>query len=401
MSISIQRNLQKCMEDWKQISGLDFCLLSEDNSVFVATGERRIPSAGKLEDFRNGDALCTANASCCLYKVMDRDELLYILIVWGSGESTSTIGELAVCQIRSLIEAYSEKNDKNAFMQKLLLGSYSEVEAFNRAKKLHISSSCQRAVFLVETRQAGDEHALTMIRNIFSARTHDFITSVDDKGIIIVRELVSTETYENLEATAHMLVDMLGAEAMTQAWVAYSNVANGLRDLANAYKEARMALEIGKIFYSERNVFGYRKLGIGRLIYQLPEEVCEMFIEEIFDGESLDVIDGETLNIIRTFFENNLNLSETSRQLYVHRNTLVYRFEKIQKRFGLDLRSFEDALTFKIAMLFLGICDTAQIPENGVFCSFLKGNQTVKGLASPLTTPGLSVGRKFILWGAL
>lgn len=354
MSISIQRNLQKCMEDWKQISGLDFCLLSEDNSVFVATGERRIPSAGKLEDFRNGDALCTANASCCLYKVMDRDELLYILIVWGSGESTSTIGELAVCQIRSLIEAYSEKNDKNAFMQKLLLGSYSEVEAFNRAKKLHISSSCQRAVFLVETRQAGDEHALTMIRNIFSARTHDFITSVDDKGIIIVRELVSTETYENLEATAHMLVDMLGAEAMTQAWVAYSNVANGLRDLANAYKEARMALEIGKIFYSERNVFGYRKLGIGRLIYQLPEEVCEMFIEEIFYGESLDVIDGETLNIIRTFFENNLNLSETSRQLYVHRNTLVYRFEKIQKRFGLDLRSFEDALTFKIAMLVSG-----------------------------------------------
>ena len=354
MSISIQRNLQKCMEDWKQISGLDFCLLSEDNSVFVATGERRIPSAGKLENFRNGDALCTANASCCLYKVMDRDELLYILIVWGSGESTSTIGELAVCQIRSLIEAYSEKNDKNAFMQKLLLGSYSAVEAFNRAKKLHISSSCQRAVFLVETRQAGDEHALTMIRNIFSARTHDFITSVDDKGIIIVRELVSTETYENLEATAHMLVDMLGAEAMTQAGVAYSNVANGLRDLANAYKEARMALEIGKIFYSERNVFGYRKLGIGRLIYQLPEEVCEMFIEEIFDGESLDAIDGETLNIIRTFFENNLNLSETSRQLYVHRNTLVYRFEKIQKRFGLDLRSFEDALTFKIAMLVSG-----------------------------------------------
>lgn len=352
--MSIQRNLQKCMEDWKQISGLDFCLLSEDNSVFVATGERRIPSAGKLEDFRNGDALCTANASCCLYKVMDRDELLYILIVWGSGESTSTIGELAVCQIRSLIEAYSEKNDKNAFMQKLLLGSYSEVEAFNRAKKLHISSSCQRAVFLVETRQAGDEHALTMIRNIFSARTHDFITSVDDRGIIIVRELVSTETYENLEATAHMLVDMLGAEAMTQAWVAYSNVANGIRDLANAYKEARMALEIGKIFYSERNVFGYRKLGIGRLIYQLPEEVCEMFIEEIFDGESLEVIDGETLNIIRTFFENNLNLSETSRQLYVHRNTLVYRFEKIQKRFGLDLRSFEDALTFKIAMLVSG-----------------------------------------------
>ena len=351
MSISIQRNLQKCMEDWKQISGLDFCLLSEDNSVFVATGERRIPSAGKLEDFRNGDALCTANASCCLYKVMDRDELLYILIVWGSGESTSTIGELAVCQIRSLIEAYSEKNDKNAFMQKLLLGSYSEVEAFNRAKKLHISSSCQRAVFLVETRQAGDEHALTMIRNIFSARTRDFITAIDDTGIIIIRELQSTETYEDLESIAYMLVDMLNTEAMTSAWVAYSNLAEDISRLPDAYKEAHTALEVGKIFYADKNVFGYNQLGIGRLIYQLPVSICEMFIDEIFKEETLDSIDEETLITIRTFFENNLNLSETSRQLYVHRNTLVYRFEKLQRKFGLDIRAFEDALTFKLAMM--------------------------------------------------
>lgn len=352
--MSIQRTLQKYMEDWKQISGLDFCILQDDDSVFVTTCKKRLPAQSKLNDFRNGSALCLANSTCCLYKVMDKDNLQYILIVWGSGENVSTIGELAVCQIRSLIEAYSEKNDKNTFMQKLLLGTYTEVEAFNRARKLHISPTCQRAVFLVETRQTGDEHALAMIRNIFSARTHDFITAIDDSGIIIVRELVSTETYENLESTAHMLVDMLGAEAMTQAWVSYSNVANNLKDLANAYKEARTALDIGKIFYSEKNVFGYRNLGIGRLIYQLPVSVCEMFIEEVFAGASLESVDPETLTIIRTFFENNLNLSETSRQLYVHRNTLVYRFEKIQKKFGLDLRTFEDALTFKIAMLVSG-----------------------------------------------
>ena len=116
-------------------------------------------------------------------------------------------------------------------------------------------------------------------------------------------------------------------------------------------KKPAPLLRLGKIFYAERNVFGYRTLGIGRLIYQLPVSICEMFIEEIFGDESLDSIDGETLAIIRTFFENNLNLSETSRQLYVHRNTLVYRFEKIQKKFGLDLRTFEDAMTFKLAML--------------------------------------------------
>ena len=271
--------------------------------------------------------------------------------MWGSEDSVSTIGELAVCQIESILESYAEKNDKNAFMQKLLLGDYTDVEAFNRARKLHISSSARRAVFLVETRQSKAEHALATIKNIFSARTHDFITSIDNRGIIVVRELTSTETYDDLENIAHMLVDMLGTEAMTQAWVAYSNTANDLKDLSNAYKEARTALEIGKIFYAERNVFGYRTLGIGRLLYQLPVSICEMFIQEIFGDESLDSIDGETLAIIRTFFENNLNLSETSRQLYVHRNTLVYRFEKIQKRFGLDLRTFEDAMTIKLAML--------------------------------------------------
>ena len=348
--MSVQRTLQKYMDDWKRISHFDFCLLQEDNSILVTTCDRRLPAESKLEEFRNSTALCLSNSTCCLYKITEKNEQL-LLIVWGTGDSISTIGELAVCQIESILESYAEKNDKNAFMQKLLLGNYTDVEAFNRARKLHISSSARRAVFLVETRQSKDEHALATIKNIFSARTHDFITSIDDRGIIVVRELTSTETYEDLEDIAHMLVDMLGTEAMTQAWVAYSNTADDLKDLSNAYKEARTALEIGKIFYAERNVFGYRTLGIGRLIYQLPVSICEMFIQEIFGDESLDSIDGETLAIIRTFFENNLNLSETSRQLYVHRNTLVYRFEKIQKRFGLDLRTFEDAMTFKLAML--------------------------------------------------
>ena len=348
--MSVQRTLQKYMDDWKRISHFDFCLLQEDNSILVTTCDRRLPAESKLEEFRNSTALCLSNSTCCLYKITEKNEQL-LLIVWGTGDSVSTIGELAVCQIESILESYAEKNDKNAFMQKLLLGNYTDVEAFNRARKLHISSSARRAVFLVETRQSKDEHALATIKNIFSARTHDFITSIDDRGIIVVRELTSTETYEDLEDIAHMLVDMLGTEAMTQAWIAYSNTADDLKDLSNAYKEARTALEIGKIFYAERNVFGYRTLGIGRLIYQLPVSICEMFIQEIFGDESLDSIDGETLAIIRTFFENNLNLSETSRQLYVHRNTLVYRFEKIQKRFGLDLRTFEDAMTFKLAML--------------------------------------------------
>ena len=348
--MKIQQTLQKSLEDWNRISGLDFCILDENNQIYITTCDKKLPSAEKLTQFREDTALCVSNRSCSLYK-LDNASGNMLLIVWGSGDSASTIGELAVCQIESLLSAYAEKTDKNSFMQNLLLDRYSQVEAFNKAAKLHISPSVRRAVFLVETKQHKDESALATIRNIFSARTRDFITALDDSGIIVVRELQNTESYEELDGIACMLVDMLNTEAMTSAWVSYSNVADDIMELSDAYKEARTALEVGKIFYAEKNVFGYNQLGIGRLIYQLPTQVCDMFVNEIFGDESLESIDDETLNIIRTFFENNLNLSETSRQLYVHRNTLVYRFEKLQKRFGLDVRTFEDALAFKLAMM--------------------------------------------------
>lgn len=349
--MALQQTLQECLEDWKRISTLDFCLLDSDDEIYITTCDKQLPASSKLEEFRESDALTVANTSRCMYKIMNGYELQYILVVWGYGESVPVIGELAVCQIQSLLTAYSEKNDKNTFMLNLLMGNINEIDCFNKAKKLHISTSAKRAVFLIETKQKQDEHALATIRNIFSARTKDYISAINDNGIIIVKELTANDSYEDLEDLAFMLVDMLNTEAMTSAWVSYSKIAENISQLANAYKEARTALEVGKIFYADKNVFGYSRLGIGRLIYQLPISICEMFINEIFKDEPLEAIDEETINLIRTFFENNLNLSETSRQLYVHRNTLVYRFEKLQKKFGLDIRTFEDALTFKLAMM--------------------------------------------------
>ena len=349
--MKLQQILQKSLDDWKNISKLDFCLIHEDNSIYVTTCDRPIPDSLRLNEFREENTLCFSNTHCSVYKIPEGHTEDFLLIVWGNTEAMHTICELAVCQIESLLTAYAEKSDKNTFMQNLLLNKYSEVEAFNQAKKLHISTTARRAVYLVETRQHRDESVLATIRNIFSARTRDFITAIDDSGIIIVRELSSTETQEELQGIAFMLVDMLNTEAMTSVWVSYSNIADDINNLSTAYKEAHTALEVGKIFYADKSVFSYDTLGIGRLIYQLPLSICEMFLKESLNGESLDSIDDETLTTIRTFFENNLNLSETSRQLYVHRNTLVYRFEKLQKKFGLDIRAFEDALTFKICMM--------------------------------------------------
>ena len=196
-----------------------------------------------------------------------------------------------------------------------------------------------------------DNNALETVRNIFSVKTHDFITAVDEKNIILVKEVKSTDTYEDLNKTASIIVDMLNTEAMISVHVAFGTIVNEIKEVSRSYKEAKMALDVGKIFYSDKNIIAYSNLGIGRLIYQLPIPLCRMFIKEIFDGKSPDEFDEETLTTINKFFENSLNVSETSRQLYIHRNTLVYRLDKIEKSTGLDLRIFEDAITFKIALM--------------------------------------------------
>ena len=159
------------------------------------------------------------------------------------------------------------------------------------------------------------------------------------------------ESPEALEQTANMIVDMMNSEAMMKVRVSYGTVVRELREVSKSYKEAMMAMDVGRIFYAEKNVIAYSTLGIGRLIYQLPVNLCRIFIEEIFGGNQVYDIDDETLTTINKFFENNLNVSETSRQLFIHRNTLVYRIEKLQKATGLDIRTFEDAMTFKIAMM--------------------------------------------------
>ena len=189
------------------------------------------------------------------------------------------------------------------------------------------------------------------MRSLFSTKTKDFITAVDEKNIILVREVKPGETYEDLEKTANTILDMLNTEAMSKVHIAFGTIVNEIKDVSRSYKEAKMALDVGKIFYSGKNVVAYSNLGIGRLIYQLPLPLCRMFIKEIFDGKNPDEFDEETLTTINKFFENSLNVSETSRQLYIHRNTLVYRLDKLQKSTGLDLRVFEDAITFKIALM--------------------------------------------------
>ena len=261
------------------------------------------------------------------------------------------VAKIAVSQIQNLIIAYKERFDRNNFFQNLILDNLLLVDIYNRAQKLHVEVEAPRIVYLVETRVEKDNGATEMLKSLFSSQNGDYITAVDEKNIILIKAVEKDESPEALEQTANMIVDMMNSEAMMKVRVSYGTVVRELREVSKSYKEAMMAMDVGRIFYAEKNVIAYSTLGIGRLIYQLPVNLCRIFIEEIFGGNQVYDIDDETLTTINKFFENNLNVSETSRQLFIHRNTLVYRIEKLQKATGLDIRTFEDAMTFKIAMM--------------------------------------------------
>ena len=343
--------LQTTIDGLKGITRIDLCICDTEGKVLASTFPEAEEYENSILSFVESPADSQVIQGYQFFKVFDEHQLEYILLAKGSSDDVYMVGKLAAFQIQNLLVAYKERFDKDNFIKNLLLDNLLLVDIYNRAKKLHIETNVRRVVFLIETKQEKDINALETVRSLFATKTKDFITAVDEKNIILVKEVKPNEDYADLEKTASVILDMLSSEAMTKVRVAYGTVVNDIKEVSRSYKEAKMALDVGKIFYNGKNVVAYGTLGIGRLIYQLPLPLCRMFIREIFDGKSPDEFDEETLTTINKFFENSLNVSETSRQLYIHRNTLVYRLDKLQKSTGLDLRVFEDAITFKIALM--------------------------------------------------
>ena len=252
--------------------------------------------------------------------------------------------------IQNLMIAYKERFDKDNFVKNLLLDNLLLIDIYSRAKKLHIQTEVNRVAMIVETDNK-DSNILEMLRSFLGVNSLDFITAVDERDVIVVKDLSEGDGVKEIEKAAKAMESFLKKEGMTGIRVAYGTVVKEIKEVSRSYKEAKMAMDVGKIFFDDRSIIAYSQLGIGRLIYQLPIPLCKMFIKEIFGDKSPDDFDEETLTTIQKFFENSLNVSETSRQLFIHRNTLVYRLDKLQKTTGLDLRIFEDAITFRIALM--------------------------------------------------
>ncbi len=343
--------LQSTVEGIKAISRADLCVTDVEGKVLVSTFPETEIGTETIVSFAQSQADSQMMKNYHFFKVYEEYQLEYILIIRGNNDDNYLVGKMAVFQLQGLLVAYRERFDKDNFIKNLLLDNLLLVDIYNRAKKLHIDIETRRLVFIVETDPEKNSGSLESIRNLLGTKSGDFITAVDEKSIIIVKEVGPDEDYAEMNKVAAAMLDAVGEDDEGKTHVAYGTIVKELKDVSRSYKEAKMAMDVGKIFSDDLDIYAYSSLGIGRLIYQLPIPLCKMFIREIFGDNSPDDFDEETLTTINKFFENSLNVSETSRQLYIHRNTLVYRLDKLQKSTGLDLRIFEDAITFKIALM--------------------------------------------------
>ena len=344
--------IQVTLEEMKDISRLDMALYNERGKLVAATFDQKEDLEEAVINFAESMAESQMLAGSHFFKVLVDDEVAYILLVKSSTEEAYMVGKLAVCQIRNLAEAYREQFDRNNFIQNILLGNMLVVDMYNKARKFHIEQT-ERVVYVVEVEGKKDAGIMEFVRGMFGSSTKDFVTEVDEQNIILVKDVRDLSSEAALESVAKMLADNMHSEAMVRVRVGYGNRVVNLQDISRSYQEAKMAIEVGKIFYADLETVSYSKLGIGRLIYQIPMSRCEMFIREVFGEDIPKIFTEENVVTIQKFFENNLNISETARQLYVHRNTLVYRLERLEKAIGLDIRRFDDAMTFKIAMMVL------------------------------------------------
>ena len=345
---------QSVMVQLKDVTDREFGVIDAEGFVVSSTdltlqGERWPDAVGRIADSTDG---------CLFYReryfrslVNGNNAFEYAVFCTGEDEQAKTFCNLAYISLSEAKAFYEEKHDRGTFVKNIIMDNILPGDIYLRAKELHFSTESPRAVFLV--RQVGhtDVGTLDVVTNLFPDRLQDFVLSINETDVAVVKQINGSTTEEDLERMAKKIEDTLRNELFVRTVIGIGTISEHLRSLADSYKEAQTAIEVGKVFDTEKSIINYENLGIGRLIYQLPTTLCEIFLSEVFKKNTIESLDQETLFTINKFFENNLNVSETSRKLFVHRNTLVYRLEKIKKLTGLDLRLFDHAIVFKVALM--------------------------------------------------
>jgi len=338
----------------REISDRTFGVIDTEGCVVSCTdmsmlGERWADAALKVGNASDGVITFAQKSFKAI--VGNSNYFEYAVFCTGDDETAKSFCQVAYIALNDAKSFYEEKHDRGTFVKNIIMDNILPGDIYIRAKELHFATDAPRAVFLI--RQVGHSDVATMdiLSGMFPDKLQDFVLSINETDIAVIKQITSNTTAEELEKMASGIEDTLKNELRIKTIIGIGTVADHLRELADSYKDAQTAIEVGKVFDNEKSIMNYENLGIGRLIYQLPTTLCEIFLSEVFKKNSIDSLDQETLFTINKFFENNLNVSETSRKLFVHRNTLVYRLEKIKKLTGLDLRQFDHAIVFKVALM--------------------------------------------------
>ena len=345
---------QSVIVQLREITDRTFGVIDTEGCVISCTdmsllGERWTEAALKVGSLSDSVVTCSQRSFKAI--VGNSNYFEYAVFCSGDDEMAKSFCSMAYIALNDAKTFYEEKHDRGTFVKNIIMDNILPGDIYIRAKELHFATDAPRAVFLV--RQVGHNDVATMdvLSGMFPDKLQDFVLSINESDIAIVKQITASTTGEELEHTAAVIEETLKDELRIKTVIGIGTVAEHLRELADSYKDAQTAIDVGKVFDTEKTIINYENLGIGRLIYQLPTTLCEIFLSEVFKKNSIDSLDQETLFTINKFFENNLNVSETSRKLFVHRNTLVYRLEKIKKLTGLDLRQFDHAIVFKVALM--------------------------------------------------
>lgn len=356
------RLFQGIINQMREVLDRTIGVVDESGTVIACSelgqiGEARkgIISAGVF----SGAQICVDN---CTYKALGNSvHPDYAVFVDGTDDMSKHYADIIAVSLDQIKQNNDEKFDRSNFVKNVILDNILPGDIYIKSRELHFNNDASRVVFLIRVTQDTDVSVYDVIQNFFPDKTKDLVIDINEKDIALVKEVRPNVDSKDLEKLARSICDTLSTEFYCNAVVGIGTRVTGIKDLAHSFKEAQVALEVGKVFDTEKSIISYENLGIARLIYQLPTTLCDMFLKEVFKRGSIDSLDQETLFTIQKFFENNLNVSETSRKLFVHRNTLVYRLEKIKKLTGLDLREFDDAIVFKVALMVNKYLDSSPI----------------------------------------
>ncbi len=346
------RLFQGVVHQMWEAAGRNIGVIDETLAVIACSDLSRVGEAAENVTAESFTVQETFVVDGFTYKAFgNRPHCEYVLFVEGDDEETARYAALLAVSLVNIKQYYDEKYDRSNFVKNVILDNILQGDIFLKARELRFNNDVSRAVLLIRIANTTDISAFDVIQNLFPDKAKDFVININETDIALVKEIRPGVDSRDLEKLARSIVDTLGSEFYTHAFIGIGTVVEGIKELAHSFKEAQVALEVGKVFDTEKTIVSYDNLGIARLIYQLPTTLCEMFLREVFKRGTIASLDQETLFTIQRFFENNLNVSETSRKLFVHRNTLVYRLEKIKRLTGLDLREFDDAIVFKVALM--------------------------------------------------